>query len=150
MFKFIIGLFISFFILMAGMVIISINQKDIFLVSPTYYNEELAYQTTIDALNRTPQDCIQLDQSGKSIVVTVATKGLDSTLFVNSQGLPVSLKVELRRPDNAKLDRDINLSIPTDLGAMRFAKPMQGQWRVYIRWKQAGQDHLWRTTYYIN
>ncbi len=150
MLKFIIGLFISFFILMAGMVIISINQKDIFLVSPTYYNEELAYQTTIDALNRTPQDCILLTQVDKSIVVEVAQKGLDSSLFVGSQGQPVTLKVELRRPDNAKLDRDINLSIPTDLSAMHFNKPMEGQWRVYIRWKQAGQDHLWRTTYYVN
>ena len=150
MLKFIIGLFISFFVLMAGMVIISINQKDIFLVSPTYYNEELAYQTTIDALNRTPQDCIQLSQFGKSIVVTVGNKGRDTTLFVNSQGQPVNLKVELRRPDNAKLDRDVNLSIPTDLGAMRFDKPMQGQWKVYIKWTNNSQDYQWRTTYYVN
>lgn len=94
---FIIGIYLTFVALIVMMVVKSCHQK-VELESQNYYNEELAYQATIDA-----------KQSGNPYQDSFKITEVNGYMTISS---PVSvtadsLVLNFRKPDNAASDRKL-------------------------------------------
>jgi hypothetical protein len=125
------------------MVTLSVTQKDIFLVSPTYYKEEIDYQRTLNALNKTPQNAISIIQTKDSIRLIINEEVAQGLKLVPGK----SVKVEWKRPDNASLD--VNLGHTLSGAPINMVKPKSGQWNVKVSWG-VNQEYVWLQTIYLN
>lgn len=141
--RFIIILISSFVLLIVTMVTLSVTQKDIFLVSPTYYKEEIDYQRTLNALNKTPQNAISVLQTKDSVSLVINKEVALGINLVPSK----SIKVEWKRPDNASLDFIRNYKI--NGSPFSIIKPKHGQWNVKVSWG-VNQEYVWLQTIYLN
>lgn len=140
--RFIIGLFSAFVLLIIAMVTIAMRQKDISLVSPTYYKEELAYQEVIDAIGRTPKQAISLAQVNDELVVRPSATEAISPLHADS------VNVEVRRPELAKQDRNYSGRQLTTNG-LSFKALKTGKWQIIVKWQHNGLTYYWRDAYYV-
>lgn len=140
--RFIIGLFAAFVVLITGMVTIAMRQKDISLVSPTYYKEELAYQEVIDAIGRTPKQAISLEQVNGALVVK------PSSAETVSPVLAETVSVEVRRPEQSKQDKNYTgKQLPVN--GISFKDLHTGKWQVIVKWQKQGQTYYWRDAFYV-
>jgi hypothetical protein len=123
----------SFVVFMVGLVYLCIQQKDIFLVTPDYYKEELAYQEKIDAMNN------------------VAALSTDVNVDYTKQGLLVKFPEEvlgskgqatLYRPSNA--GKDIHLPFQLTQNTVlpiSTAKLDKGLWVLKLNWEQDNKQY---------
>ncbi len=115
------------------------------LVTKDYYEEGLAYQERIDAINRT-----QAIPNALTIVYDKAQNQLIFRFAPVFQNKPLSGKIYLYRPSNAQLDKYVELpdTIYTD-----FVVPAQtlspGKWRIKTTWEVDGNQYYNETIVYI-
>ena len=110
------------------------HQED--LVKPNYYDEELRYQSRIEATSRARQQNavpqISFDNASRAVVLRFPPPAA-----INS----ATGTVTLYRPSNAALDRTIPLATGADgVQTIPAAALAAGNWRIKIEWTCAGKD----------
>jgi hypothetical protein len=112
------------------LVIISVRQDDIHLVTENYYEKEIKYQDQIDretsaaGLNR---EVLVFDSQSKTMVLD----------------LPVGAKgnLQLFRPSDARLDQELSLDILEEgKTTVPLVKLKSGYWKVQLTWTENGVD----------
>jgi nitrogen fixation protein FixH len=124
---------ITFFV---GFVFWAIRQRND-LVTADYYEREVRYQTQLDSLNRSQsfaaQTVVTFAPGSREILITLPpeqTQGATGT-------------IQLYRPSDARLDRDVPLALNAD-GVQRLdARELRtGLWKVRVQWTVSGADYF--------
>lgn len=112
------------------LVVISVKQDDIHLVTENYYEKEIKYQDQIDresASARLDREVLVFDAQSKSILLDlpVGTKG----------------SLQLFRPSDARLDQELILDI-TEAGktSVLLDKLKSGYWKIQLTWTEDGVE----------
>lgn len=132
----IVGYFVCAAVFLGYFVTVAVRHHDD-LVSPDYYEKEVRFQTQLDTLNRSrdlaSQTAITFERAASSIVITLPPEKTQ-----NATGI-----IELYRPSDARLDRQLPLAVDSD-GIQRLdAKPLQvGLWKVRVKWTTNGHDYF--------
>ncbi|MEK7780436.1 MAG: FixH family protein [Verrucomicrobiota bacterium] len=114
----------------------SLRQRDD-LVSADYYEREVRYQSQLDTLNRSQAlavtTVVTFEPAQQSIVIALPSN--------QTQGATGS--IQLYRPSDARLDRELPLALTAD-GTQRLdAKQLRdGLWKVRVMWNVNGQDYF--------
>ena len=131
----IIAAFVLFFIGMASVVLIASTHRE-HLVNANYYEQELKFQTRIDAGGRA-------QQSGATIAHDAAKRLILLTLPVAHLTQKFSGTIELYRPSEPKLDGEFQLEPHADgTQALDVSKLATGPWVVRAKWVASGQDYF--------
>jgi hypothetical protein len=131
----ILAVFGLFFAGMATAVIIACTHRDS-LVSEDYYEQELKYQSQINA-------AALAERSGAGIRVDASSGILRVTVPAAQVHQKFSGKISFYRANDPKLDREFNFAPGAD-GAQLFngANFAAGLWRVRVVWQAGGQDYF--------
>lgn len=129
--KGIILVFVGFTAVMATMVTICVQQDDIHLVTPNYYEEEIRYQEHIQKVENAAglgQEALSFDGSRKTLEVGLK-KGAAGTLW-------------LFRPSDARLDQKLALRFSDDEARQVDLKDLlPGFWRVKLTWDEGEKSY---------
>lgn len=112
------------------LVIISVRQDDIHLVTENYYEKELKYQDQIDRETSAAgldREVLVFDSEAKSMVLD----------------LPVGAKGNLKlfRPSDERLDQELLLDILQEgKTTVPLEKLKSGYWKVQLTWTENGVD----------
>ena len=104
------------------------------LVTKDYYNKELAYGDVI--LKKQHADTMR-------VAVQIINTGKGIKIQFPDYALPVEGKIELYKPDNSKLDKEIPLNL--DDNGIQIIEPSQlipGRWNVSIDWQSRNVPYL--------
>jgi hypothetical protein len=121
-------LYSAFVLFMVGLVYMCLQQKDLFLVTPEYYQEELAFQDQIDHLQNAADlsSAVSIEQTKKGIAVHFPEECSESFG-----------EISLYRPSNATKDISIpfRLSLNNTL-EIATDKLDKGLWVVKLNWSK--------------
>ncbi len=112
------------------LVVISVRQDDIHLVTENYYEKELKYQDQIDRESSAAgldREVLVFDSEAKSMVLD----------------LPVGAKGNLKlfRPSDERLDQELLLDILQEgKTTVPLEKLKSGYWKVQLTWTENGVD----------
>ncbi|MDO8968641.1 MAG: FixH family protein [Algoriphagus sp.] len=112
------------------LVVISVRQDDIHLVTENYYEKEIKYQDQIDRETSAAgldREVLLFDSQSKSMVLD----------------LPVGAKgnLQLFRPSDARLDQELALDIQEEgKTTVSLDKLKSGYWKVQLTWTENGTD----------
>lgn len=112
------------------LVVISVRQDDIHLVTENYYEKELKYQDQIDRETSAAgldREVLVFDAVSKSMVLD----------------LPVGAKggLKLFRPSDERLDQELSLDILEEgKTTVPLEKLKSGYWKVQLTWTENGVD----------
>ncbi len=122
-------LYSGFVVFMVGLVYLCLQQKDLFLVTPDYYKEELVFQDQIDQKQNVADlsEAVEIIQTETKIAVNFPEECSES-----------SGEVRLYRPSNATMD----ISIPFRLSLnntfeIATDKLDKGLWVLKVNWNKA-------------
>lgn len=112
------------------LVVISVRQDDIHLVTENYYEKEIKYQEHIER----EKSAAGLDR--EVLVFDSETKSMLLDLPVGAMG-----NLQLFRPSDARLDQEFPLDI-TEVGktTVPLGKLKSGYWRVQLTWTENGVE----------
>jgi hypothetical protein len=120
------ALYIGFVLLIGAMVFMSMNQK-IDLVSPDYYEKELAFQTKITEMNNA-------NALSEKIKHVIGAENLEILFPLQFKDKTVCGNINLFRPSDATLDLKLQLNL-TDL---EFTVPLKdlrkGMYKMQLSW----------------
>ncbi|MFN3589818.1 MAG: FixH family protein [Spirosomataceae bacterium] len=126
----------SFVVFMLYMVYRSVTQKDIFLVTESYYEEELKYQDKIDQMTLANQ---------LSSKATLEVEGNEILLTFPKESVGTSGEIAFYRPSNPAFDFNLPLAISDTAMVVSAPKTMQkGLWEAHISWVKEGKTYLER------
>ena len=127
------GILLTIFLFVAfimTLVVISVRQDDIHLVTENYYEKEIRYQEQIDrekSASGLTREVIQYDPAFKSIILDlpVGTKG----------------SLQLFIPSDARLDKSMDIDV-TAVGKTSVSLDMlkPGYWKIQLSWSEGGVD----------
>jgi hypothetical protein len=108
------------------------------LVTPDYYEQELRFQTRLDALHRTApfaeRIAVDTDAAGERLRITLPREAL---------GPDTAGRIEFYRPAAAPLDRAFALRPDADGAQTLDVSGLEaGLWKVRLHWRTAGQDYF--------
>lgn len=130
-----LGIVLVFVVFIAGMaaaVFIASTHSDA-LVARDYYEQELVYQTRMEAVARA-------DQSGALLSHDAAGRKIWFRLPASQRSKSVSGVMELYRPSAAEQDRSIALAPQADGSqAVDISQLAPGAWAVRVSWTSAGE-----------
>ncbi len=133
-----LGIIAAFVLLISGLavvVVIAETHRDT-LVSENYYEQELNYQSQIDAAARAKEAgaTLRFDAATGKLVITVPAQQLAQNF---------SGKIAFSRADSPKLDREFLLEPKRDgtqnLSVSEFTA---GSWQARVTWNAAGKAYL--------
>lgn len=112
------------------LVVISVRQDDIHLVTENYYEKEIKYQDQIER----EKSAAGLDR--EVLVFDSQSKSMQLDLPVGAKG-----SLQLFRPSDARLDQELSLDI-TEVGktTVPLDKLKSGYWRVQLTWTENGVE----------
>jgi hypothetical protein len=119
---------------MASVVVIAATHSDS-LVSKAYYEDEIRFQTTMEATARAQKAgaTLKFDAATSQLVITVPREHLTQK---------ITGKVELFRPSAMGLDREFLLEVDsTGRQALNLSKLASGLWRARVTWTAGGQNY---------
>ena len=126
----------SFVVFMLYMVYRSVTQKDIFLVTESYYEEELKYQDKIDQMTLANQ---------LSSKATLEVEGNEILLTFPKESVGTSGEIAFYRPSNPAFDFKLPLANSDTALVVSAPKTMQkGLWEAHISWVKEGKTYLER------
>ena len=131
----IIAAFVVFIAGTAGLVVLSVRNH-VELVSPDYYEQELRYQEQINRRERAQalpgQARVSYDAAQGHIVITLPA----------AQARVAQGRIQLYRPSEARLDRDLPLTLDGN-GIQRLdAKQLRrGLWNIRVHWNVDGEEY---------
>ncbi|MFN3760953.1 MAG: FixH family protein [Algoriphagus aquaeductus] len=112
------------------LVVISVRQDDIHLVTENYYEKEIKYQDHIER----EKSAAALDR--EVLVFDLASKSMILDLPVGAKG-----SLQLFRPSDARLDQILPLDIKSEgKTTIPLEKLKSGYWRVQLTWTENGVD----------
>lgn len=121
---------IGFVAFMMTLVVISVKQDDIHLVTENYYEKEIKYQDQINRESATAaldREVLVFDAQRKAILLD----------------LPVGAKgnLQLFRPSDARLDQQVSVDV-TEVGktSVPLDQLKSGYWRAQLTWTEGGVD----------
>ncbi len=121
---------IAFVGFMMTLVVISVRQDDIHLVSENYYEKEIKYQDQIErekAARKLGRDVLVFDSPSKTMILD----------------LPVGAKgsLQLFRPSDARLDREVTLDVTNEgKTTVPLDQLKSGYWRIQLTWTENGVE----------
>jgi hypothetical protein len=126
--------YVSFVVIIITMVVLCINNKDIFLVSGDYYKREIAYQEEINKFDNTAKLTAPVQISKKSgKVELVFPPELNGS----------SGELHFYRPANAKLDFKVPLTLSSDLTqTVDVSQQVSGLWVLKMEWNKSGKTYM--------
>lgn len=112
------------------LVVISVRQDDIHLVTENYYEKEIKYQDQIER----EKSAVGLDR--EVLVFDSKSKSMLLDLPVGAKG-----SLQLFRPSDARLDQELSLDI-TEEGktTVPLDKLKSGYWKVQLTWTENGVE----------
>ncbi len=131
----IIAYFILFGAFTAALVTFATRQKEE-LVSQSYYDEEIRFQTQLEKLQRTlplnSQMAVGYDSARQSITIHLPVEHAQRV---------TSGHIRLYRPSDSSLDQEIKLGVNAAGIQELDAKPFKsGLWKVRLEWTVGGED----------
>jgi hypothetical protein len=112
------------------LVIISVRQDDIHLVTENYYEKEIKYQDQIER----EKSAAALDR--EVLVFDAQSKAMVLDLPVGAKG-----NIQLFRPSDARLDQELSLDIKEEgKTTIPLEKLKSGYWRVQLTWTENGVE----------
>jgi nitrogen fixation protein FixH len=130
------GFFIVAIIFIVTFIAWAVRQRED-LVAADYYEREVRYQAQLDSMNRSQavaaKTVVTFEQKQQAIVISLReAKASDATGSIH-----------LYRPSDARLDRELPLTLNDD-GTQRLdAKQLRdGLWRVRVKWNVTGQEYF--------
>lgn len=138
--RIVLVIFLGFVGLIGTMVYKAISQKDIALVSEKYYEEEIAYQHTIDALSRTPQKAVNLIPTDQGLSIQFDPERM-AAIWQNDP-----IRVHFLRMENKALDQDTVLA---DISTKTLRLKEKGRYQVKISWTHNNLAYLWKSAVYL-
>ena len=137
----IIAYFIAFFSFTVGLVVWAVHQK-VDLVSPNYYDDEIAFQKRIDDVKRTEPVRGMVSVVYDTAAQTVIIKVPDVRHRIDTKG-----SVQFYRPSDERLDRTVPLALDSSGEQMFDAKVLaNGLWKVHLQWVESGKDYYFDQT----
>lgn len=113
------------------LVVISVKQDDIHLVTENYYEKEINYQDQIER----EISAASLDR--EVLVFEASTKTMILDLPIGAKG-----SLQLFRPSDARLDQVLPLDIKNSgQTAIPLEKLKSGYWRVQLTWEENGIEY---------
>ncbi len=130
----IIGFFVLALVFLVGFVVWTMRQRED-LVAVNYYENEILYQKQINRLNQSQAyetlPIVTYDVAKRSIVISLP----------NAQAA-ASGHVQLYRPSDARLDRELPLAVNSEGVQLVDAKPLPaGLWKVRVQWTNGGKEY---------
>ncbi|MBN7812358.1 FixH family protein [Algoriphagus sp. H41] len=121
---------IGFVAFMMTLVVISVKQDDIHLVTENYYEKEIKYQDQIDRESATAA----LDR--EVLVFDAQSKVILLDLPVGARG-----SLQLFRPSDARLDQEVAVDV-TEAGGTKVSLDQLkgGYWRAQLTWTEGGVE----------
>lgn len=122
---------IGFVAFMMTLVVISVKQDDIHLVTENYYEKEIHYQD-------------QIDREKSAATLNRKVLDFDATSKMLVLDLPIGAKgnLQLFRPSDARLDQEVSLDIISEgKTTVPLEKLKTGYWRVQLTWTENGTDY---------
>ena len=112
--------FIFFFMIMGTLIYKSIN-TDFQLVAPNYYEQEIAYQDKIEAINR-----------GKTLGLSISQ--MQNTIAISATDIQFKDGViNFYRPSNKALDFQLSMQLNSEgLQTINTQKMKKGKWKVEL------------------
>lgn len=118
--------------------VISMNVDDKYdhdLVTEEYYQEELAYQESIEKI-----------KNSKSLTNNISwkrtEKGLEMTFPENLNPEEIEGNVFLYRPSNKQLDFETKISLSNHHLLIPDKRLLDGRWNIKIDWQYKGKSYL--------
>ncbi|MBK6977843.1 MAG: FixH family protein [Cytophagaceae bacterium] len=125
--------YIGFVVFMLFLVVKSVMQKDIFLVSENYYEDEIAYE---DKLNR------MRNVKTLSEPVSIEEKSDTLTLFLAKESEKGKGFVTFYRPSDKNMDFKLPLQVESNgFQKIYTGKYPKGLWTVKINWEIASKEY---------
>lgn len=123
----------GFVIFMVGLVYLCLQQKDMFLVTPDYYKEELAYQDVIDGKNN-------VAALSDDVKVNYTENGIQ--IVFPEECLGAAGQVVLYRPSDAGKDIQVPFKLAANTSLpVSTVKLDKGLWTLKLDWKQADKSY---------
>lgn len=132
----IIGFFILAIIFIVSYTAWAMRQRED-LVSENYYEHEVRFQSHLDSMNRSQSlathTVVTFEPAQQVIVITLPA----------AQTRGATGSVQLYRPSDARLDRDVPLALNAE-GVQRLdSKELsEGFWKVRVQWNVGGQEYF--------
>ena len=131
-----LGIFATFgvfFAGMAGVVVIAATHRE-HLVNENYYEQELKFQEQIDSVGRA-------QKSGATVAYDAGAGLVVIALPAAQRAQKIAGKIELYRPSDPKLDRELLLE-PTADGTqtLNVSGLAAGLWSVRVKWAADGKN----------
>jgi hypothetical protein len=112
------------------LVVISVRQDDIHLVTENYYEKEIKYQDQIER----EKSAAALDR--EVLVFDAQAKAMVLDLPIGAKG-----NLQLFRPSDARLDQELSLDITNEgKTTVPLEKLKSGYWRVQLTWTENGVE----------
>lgn len=130
------GFFIAAIIFIVAFIAFAMRQRED-LVSADYYEREVRYQSQLDSMNRSQalaaRVVITYEPVARRIVIT-----LPDAYRRGAAG-----RVQLYRPSDARLDREVPLALDADgIQHLDATQLQDGLWKVRVKWSVNGQDYF--------
>jgi nitrogen fixation protein FixH len=130
------AIFISFILFMV--ITMSTDKKyNHDLVTPDYYQKELAYQDEIDAEENANKlsSKVKVEKTSQGILLTFPEELKDKNL----KGT-----VSLYRPSNKKLDFNLSLNVSNAQMLIPENRLLEGRWDIIINWEDEGKKYMFK------
>lgn len=112
------------------LVVISVRQDDIHLVTENYYEKEIKYQDQIER----EKSAAELDR--EVLIFDSQSKSMLLDLPVGAKG-----NLQLFRPSDARLDQELELDITQEgKTTVPLEKLKSGYWRIQLTWTENGVE----------
>jgi hypothetical protein len=133
----IIGWFVVAIIATVMWVTFAMRQR-VDLVGKDYYEQEMRFQQQIDRLARTKPMEVEVHAS-----YDAAQRAIVVTLPAGHARQPLTGSIQLYRPSDANLDRNVPLAVDAS-GTQRLdaRQLLAGLWKVKVKWNFSGQEYF--------
>lgn len=108
------------------------TQRDVDLVAENYYEQEIAYESTISALKNGNESSVSIKQENNMLIIEFNenTKDVENGI------------ISLYRPDNAKLDLTIDLKLINNEHKIPLEILAKGNYKLKLKWTDNNTNKL--------
>lgn len=128
-----IAIFYSFFAVSMITAVIYASMQTLHLVSPSYYQEEIAFETRI-------QEIKNVQNLNSEISVVQNTQGELEIGFPKDLQI-IQGKIRFYRPSDANMDLIIPIDLTKNPQIVPISELAKGNWNLQLTWSDAEQDY---------
>lgn len=127
-----ITIFIAAFMAFILSMVYRATQRDVDLVAENYYEQEIAYESTISALKNGNESSVNIKQENNMLIIEFNedTKDVENGI------------ISLYRPDNAELDLTIDLKLINNEHKIPLEILAKGNYKLKLKWTDNNTNKL--------